>query len=158
MRTRMLEDTYNPYLLYKTFAEKMKNSLGFAKSLGDDKQNPGDVWIMSQKGINSIKKVKTEIIKKKKENVSVVDMDIMGKLIQDGYDNKDIFPVSLKAPTKTVHYTLINYIANNKKDQITESFRFAGTEKMKSLFTMNNRTVQCNSTSNINFQYGPESS
>lgn len=142
MRTRMLEDTYNPYLLYKTFAEKMKNSLGFAKSLGDDKWNPGDVWIMSQDGIDSIKKTKTSIIQKKKANVSVVDMNLLGKLIQRGYDNQDIFPVSLKAPTKTVHYTLINYIAKNKKDQMTESFRFAGTEKMKSLFTMNNRDVK----------------
>lgn len=142
LRTRMLEDSYNPYLLYKIFSEKMKKSLGFSKSLGDDKWNPGDVWIFSQKGIDSMKKIKTSIIQKKKENVSVADMNLLGKSIQAGYDDKDIFPVSLKAPTKSVHYTLINYVAKNKKDQLTERFRFAGTEKMKSLFTMNNRDVK----------------
>ena len=142
MRTRVLEDSYNPYIIYKKFAEKMKQALQFSKALGDDKWNPSDVWIFNQKGINSLKKFKTTITTKKKENITVKEMDALGKLIQSEFEKKNIFPVSLKAPTKTVHYTLINYIAKNKKDQITETFQFAGVQKMKDIFTMNNRDVK----------------
>lgn len=102
--------------VFEKLAEKVKTKYGFSRAVDKDKWNPGDVWIFSGAGKTKLK----TLISKANQLASaptpyqagaVADLN---KIVFDLYKSKDLYPVSLKAPSgKTVHISEENVVGSS---------------------------------------------
>lgn len=116
----------NAQEVFMLLAEKVKQKYGFSRAVDKDKWNPGDVWIFSDQGKT---KMKTLIGKARQQATSPAPFQAgavadLNKLVYDLYLTKDLYPVSLKAPSGTVHISEENAVGSN----ITKTARFIKTE------------------------------
>ena len=80
--------SFNPYDSFK------KNITG----VSTDKWNPADIWVLNTTGINRIKKINKEA-----RSLAQVNQALM-----DEFSKKNIVPISLKKPGRTVHFDIVN--------------------------------------------------
>jgi len=127
IRADEVPSEYNSQEIFTILAEKIKLKYGFSRPVDKDKWNPGDVWIFSEQGKTKIK----PLLAKAKQNANaptpyaaghVADLN---SIIYDLYLSKDLYPVSLKAPSgSTVHISEENAVGSN----ISKTVRFIKTE------------------------------
>ena len=150
VRADALPKKIDPYACFNIFSDEVKSRMKFSSKIDKDKWNPADVWIYnpsiqakmnSMFGSNAISNFKKQVTQSKSKNVSrsvnILDPKILNKInqsIYDLYEQKKLFPVSLKAPNGTnVRTSLMNY----SDPKIKKSFKMNGVT-----FTNSNQDVK----------------
>lgn len=118
---------YNSQEVFSILAEKIKAKYGFSRAVDKDKWNPGDVWIFSDQGKSKIK----PLLAKARQNANAPTpyaagyVSDLNSIIYNLYLSKDLYPVSLKAPSGlSVHISEENALGSN----ISKTVRFIKTE------------------------------
>jgi hypothetical protein len=111
MRTDVIPSQYNPYLLYNACANKAKTAFDFKTATDSNKWNPADIWIFNPRSIAGLKKflVKTNQLNSLTPDYVVGYLNAVNNYISAQYKQKNLYPVSLKAPAATVHISEENY-------------------------------------------------
>ena len=111
MRTDVIPDQYNPYILYNACANKAKTAFDFKTATDSNKWNPADIWIFNPRSIAGMKKFlsKANQLNSLTPDYVVGYLNAVNNYISAQYKQKNLYPVSLKAPSATVHISEENY-------------------------------------------------
>lgn len=111
MRTDVIPSQYNPYLLYNACANKAARAFDFKSATDSNKWNPADIWIFNPTSIRGMKKYlqKVNTLNSLTPDYVVGYMNAVNNYIASQYKQKNMYPVSLKAPSSTVHISEENY-------------------------------------------------
>lgn len=127
MRADEIPSDLDSQAIFAMFAEKVKQKYGFNRPVDKDKWNPGDVWIYSDQGKLKMKTA----LKKIKQLASAPTpyqagaVSELNKVVFDLYKSKDLYPVSLKAPSgKIVHISEENVVGS----VVSKNVRFIKVE------------------------------
>jgi len=116
--------SYDPYTIYK--------DAGFAAK--NDKWNPADMWIMTQKGAMNMARFN------KKFGGSKASLPALNAFLLNKYEDKSIIPISLKK----VNPTSVHYVVMNSNDYV-ERIRINDQKNPPIIeFTKGNRDVKIN--------------
>lgn len=116
--------SYDPYTIYKDAGFTAKN----------DKWNPADMWIMTQKGAMNMARFN------KKFGGSKSSLPALNAFLLNRYEDKSIIPVSLKK----VNPTSVHYVVMNSNDYV-ERIRINDQKNPPIIeFTKGNRDVKIN--------------
>jgi hypothetical protein len=116
--------SYDPYTIYKDAGFTAKN----------DKWNPADMWIMTQKGAMKMARFN------KKFGGSKASLPALNAFLLNRYEDKSIIPVSLKK----VNPTSVHYVVMNSNDYV-ERIRINDQKNPPIIeFTKGNRDVKIN--------------
>lgn len=112
---------FNPYTAFK-------NNIS---GISTDKWNPADIWVINKKGIDKLKKIN-------KESYSLPQVN---QNLKDEFSHGNVIPVSLKKPSKNIHFDIINsneYISRlslNRTNNTTIEYT-TGNKDVKINFTI----------------------
>jgi hypothetical protein len=116
--------SYDPYTIYKDAGFTAKN----------DKWNPADMWIMTQKGAMNMARFN------KKFGGSKASLPALNAFLLNRYEDKSIIPISLKK----VNPTSVHYVVMNSNDYV-ERIRINDQKNPPIIeFTKGNRDVKIN--------------
>ena len=88
---------YNPYRVFSL-------SPTLTSSVGPDKWNPADIWIMTPSGIRDLTSFNQKVQRSEVYNINAIN-----NFLQKKYDDSSIIPVSLKKINPSApHFTLMN--------------------------------------------------
>lgn len=127
MRADEIPSDLDSQSVYSMFAEKIKVKYGFNRPVDKDKWNPGDVWIYSDQGKTKMRSALRKIKQLASAPVPYQAGGIseLNKVVHELYLSKDLYPVSLKAPSgKSVHISEENAIGS----AISKNVRFIKVE------------------------------
>ena len=111
MRTDVIPHQYNPYVLYNACAGKAKKAFDFKTATDSNKWNPADIWIFNPRSIGGMKKFLSKVnqLNNLTPDYVVGYLNAVNNYISAQYKQKNLYPVSLKAPTSTVQISEENY-------------------------------------------------
>lgn len=111
MRTDVIPAQYNPYILYNACANKAKTAFDFKTATDSNKWNPADIWIFNPRSIGGMKKFLSKVnqLNSLTPDYVVGYLNAVNNYISSQYKQKNLYPVSLKAPAATVHISEENY-------------------------------------------------
>ena len=111
MRQGQLKDTGgDPYGVFADMAKSIKSKYSLSQAPKDDKWNPADVWVIDNAGITELKDC-VKLAREKKSapaNFHTAVLNHLNSCIQDLWEKKHLYPVSLKLPGGAVKVTLEN--------------------------------------------------
>lgn len=103
IRADNLPKSMDPYNTFNVVAEQIKNKVGFSRGVDKDKWNPADVWFYTpqaeQKLSTKLKDLESEV--RKKPATAVAQLNKLNQIIYKLFKDKDLYPISLKAPAGT---------------------------------------------------------
>lgn len=73
------------------------------QSAKPDKWNPADMWVMTSKGISSLKDMNSKVMSRSKNS-----LEFANQFFAEQFTSRDIIPVSLKKPQSSPHIEIIN--------------------------------------------------
>jgi len=126
MRADEMPSELNPQEVFTILAEKVKSKYGFSRAVDKDKWNPGDVWIFSAQGKTKIKPLlqKARQLANAPTPYQAGAVGDLNSTVYALYKSKDLYPVSLKAPSGEVHISEENAVGST----ITKTARFVKVE------------------------------
>lgn len=111
MRQGQLKDTgADPYSVFSDMAKRIQSKYSLPQAPKDDKWNPADVWVIDGAGLTALKECVTLANQKKSApaNFHTAVLNHLNSCIQDLWEKKHLYPVSLKLPGGPVKITLEN--------------------------------------------------
>ena len=111
MRQGQLKDTgADPYQVFGKLSSKIKQDFSLSSAPKDDKWNPADVWMLNGAAITALKKCSSLADRKASAPgpYKVAVLNDLNTCVQDQWELKNLYPISLKLPGGSVHVTLEN--------------------------------------------------
>jgi len=101
MRADVLPSNVDPYEIFTNISKKIQTAYNFSRPVDKDKWNPADVWFYTDKAEKQLVDFKSKTIAKlnKDNKKSISSLNDLNTLIYNLYESKDLYPVSMKAPS-----------------------------------------------------------
>ena len=103
LRADNLPKDMDPYKTFDMVSDVIKRKVGFTRPVDKDKWNPADVWFFTSRAKTTLVRELTELNGKitKKPASSVDYLNDLNQLIYKLYKDKELYPISMKAPSGT---------------------------------------------------------
>src|SRR6056300_1519681 len=101
MRADVLPSNVDAYEIFTNISKKIQTAYNFSRPVDKDKWNPADVWFYTDKAEKQLVDFKSKTIAKlnKDNKKSISSLNDLNTLIYNLYESKDLYPVSMKAPS-----------------------------------------------------------
>ena len=128
MRADEIPVAYDPYKVYEEISKKVRSNTQFRAAIDKDKWNPSDVWIFTNRAIQSLTPFKTNLNNQilQDPEYDIGYMNALNNRIWELYSEHELYPISLKAPGTTVRITAENQKAGSI--DFEKVVRYRGTE------------------------------
>ena len=158
MRTDVIPRQYNPYLLYNVCANRAKTANDFRTATDSNKWNPADIWIFNPKSIAGMKKFLSKVnqLNSLTPNYVVGYLNAVNNYISAQYKQRNLYPVSLKAPGSSVHISEENYKGSSyyKVVHYRQVLFTNGNQDVKLQFSVDIVDKNTNQITNRNYMIG----